>query len=115
MPSAKIQPLSSAWCPLVRASKLIGDMWAIMIVNQLLAGPKRFCQLEDCINAEEELGNISTRTLSNRLKNLEAAEIIERKVFKEIPPHSEYSLTTKGQALSPIIRDLRAYGTAYLS
>jgi DNA-binding HxlR family transcriptional regulator len=86
-----------------------------MIVSQLLAGPKRFCQLEDDINAEDELGNISTRTLSQRLKLLETSGIIQRKVFKETPPHSEYSLSAKGSALSEIIQDLRDYGTKYLS
>jgi DNA-binding HxlR family transcriptional regulator len=104
----------SAWCPLVRSSKLIGDVWNIMIVSQLLAGAKRFCQLEDAINAEDELGNISTRTLSQRLKLLEASGIIKRTVFKETPPHSEYSLTEKGSALSGIIQDLRSYGMKYL-
>ncbi len=92
----------------------MGDLWSIMIVSQLLAGPKRFGQLEENINAEDELGNISTRTLSQRLKLLEECSIIQRKVFKETPPHSEYSLTKKGQALSEIIEELRSYGNEYL-
>jgi DNA-binding HxlR family transcriptional regulator len=108
------QVTSSACCPVAKASQLIGDLWVILIVKELLKSPKRFTELEKAINNTDEIGDISSRTLSQRLKKLEADGLITRKVYKETPPHSEYSLTTKGQALSGIIEDIRRYGEQYL-
>ena len=97
-------------CPIAKTAALIGDLWTLLIVKELLSGPKRFNELEKLINNTDPIGDISSRTLSQRLKKLEAEKIITRKVYQEIPPHSEYTLTQKGQALSEIIEKMREYG-----
>lgn len=96
-------------CPIARTARLVGDTWTLLIVRDLLRGPRRFGQLQD------SLGNISPKTLSQRLKLLEAAELITRHAYAEIPPRVEYDLTERGQALSDIIQALLAFGERYLS
>ena len=71
-------------------------------------GRSRFCELE------RSLAGISPRTLSLRLRALEEEGIVERHTFPEVPPRVEYALTHKGQALLPIIDDMRAYGERWL-
>ena len=60
------------------------------------------------------LAGISPRTLSLRLRALEEAGIVERQTYPEVPPRVEYALTTKGQALVPLIEDMRTYGREWL-
>ncbi len=96
-------------CPVARTARLIGDMWTLLIVRDLLSGPKRFGQLQ------ESLGSISPKTLSHRLKVLERANLISRHAYAEIPPRVEYDLTEKGRALSDIIQALMDFGERYLS
>jgi DNA-binding HxlR family transcriptional regulator len=95
-------------CPIARTAELVGDMWTILIVRDLMSGSKRFGQLQ------ESLGHVSPKTLSQRLKILEQADILTREAFAEIPPRVEYTLTEKGRALSDIIRAMSAFGEQYL-
>ena len=95
-------------CPIARAAALIGDMWTLLIVRDLMNGPKRFGQLQ------MSLGNVSPKTLSNRLKMLESADILTRHAFAEIPPRVEYTLTERGHALYAIIEAVRTFGEEYL-
>ncbi|HJT58055.1 MAG TPA: helix-turn-helix domain-containing protein [Ktedonobacteraceae bacterium] len=92
-----------------RCMRLIGDMWTLMIVYNLMDGSKRFGELL------EALGNISPKTLSQRLKMLEEARFVDRHAYIEIPPRVEYSLTEKGKALLGIIEAIRDFGMRYLS
>jgi DNA-binding HxlR family transcriptional regulator len=96
-------------CAITRTAQLVGDLWTILIVRDLMSGPKRFGQLQ------ESLVNVSPKTLSHRLKMLESANILTRHAYAEIPPRVEYSLTEKGHALSAIIESMRAFGQQYLS
>lgn len=96
-------------CPIAKTARLVGDAWTLLIVRDLLSGPKRFGQLQ------ESLGNISPKTLSQRLKMLEGADLISRHAYAEIPPRVEYDLTEKGQALSAIIKALTEFGERYLA
>ncbi len=89
--------------------RLIGDTWTLMIVYNLMDGSKRFGELL------EALGNISPKTLSQRLKMLEEVRIVDRHAYIEIPPRVEYSLTEKGKALLGIIEAIRDFGMHYLS
>jgi DNA-binding HxlR family transcriptional regulator len=102
-------------CPLALATQLLGDMWVLLIVKELLAGPKRYGQLETALDSHQPLGEISSRTLCQRLKMLEEAKIIHKKLYNEVPPRSEYRLTDKGQALSVIIDEIQTYGEKYLT
>lgn len=95
-------------CPIARAAALIGDTWTLLIVRDLTHGSRRFGELE------ESLAGISPKTLSQRLKMLEAASLISRQAFAEIPPHVEYALTEKGKALLPIIEAIRTFGEQHL-
>jgi DNA-binding HxlR family transcriptional regulator len=96
-------------CPIARTAQLVGDTWTILIVRDLMSGAKRFN------NLQESLGHVSPKTLSQRLKMLEHAEILTRQAFAEIPPRVEYSLTEKGFALVKIIEAMREFGEQYLA
>lgn len=91
-----------------RAIRLLGDTWTLMIIYNLVQGLRRFGELH------EALGNISPKTLSQRLKLLETAGFVDRHAFAEIPPRVEYSLTEKGQALVGILAAIQEFSEKYL-
>ena len=66
-------------------------------------------------SSSAQLGGISPRTLSLRLRALEEEGIVARQTFPEVPPRVEYVLTEKGRALVPLIEDMRAYGMQWLA
>ena len=78
------------------------------MLRDLSEGHSRFCELE------RSLAGISPRTLSLRLRALEEEGIVERRTFPEVPPRVQYELTRKGQALLPLIEDMRQYGREWL-
>lgn len=96
-------------CPVARTAEIIGNKWTPLIVRDLADGRRRFSELE------RSLTGISPKTLSERLKRLEEAAVVERACFAEVPPRVEYSLTDKGFALLPVIESMRDFGTAWLS
>ncbi|HEV2061635.1 MAG TPA: helix-turn-helix domain-containing protein [Solirubrobacteraceae bacterium] len=95
-------------CPVCRTADLVCGKWTLLLVRELSEGRSRFCELE------RSLSGISPRTLSLRLRALEEEGIVERHTFPEVPPRVEYALTPKGQALLPIIEDMRAWGAQWL-
>lgn len=96
---------ADASCPVARIATLLGDHCSLLIVRDLLDGPKRFCELESSLG-------VSTRTLTSKLKNLEREGILLRQVTTKT--HIEYSLTPKGAGLKDIIHAARMYGEQYL-
>ncbi|MGI8483909.1 MAG: winged helix-turn-helix transcriptional regulator [Thermomicrobiales bacterium] len=96
-------------CPVARTAEIIGNKWTPLIVRDLASGQKRFSELE------RSLLGISPKTLSERLKRLEEAMVVNRHCFAEVPPRVEYTLTEKGHALLPVIDSMRAFGTTWLS
>lgn len=102
-------PETCATHPMGRAIRLLGDMWTLMIVYNLLSGPKRFGELL------EAMGNVSPKTVSQRLKMLEEANFVVREAFAEIPPRVEYHLTEKGLALADIMEAIRQFSERYLA
>lgn len=95
-------------CPrFERAMQLIGQRWTGMIIYQLLSGPQRFCNIESAIG-------ISGKVLSERLKDLENEGIVKREIYPETPVRIEYSLTNKGLAFEPIIRDIEQWSQTWL-
>ena len=78
------------------------------MIRDLADGCSRFCELE------RSLQGISPRTLSLRLRALEAEGIVERRTYPEVPPRVEYTLTPKGEALVPLIEQMRSYGRDWL-
>ena len=79
-----------------------------LLVHDLSEGPRRFSELEHSCHG------ISPRTLAERLRELEAEGIVERRSYAERPPRVEYTLTDKGQALLPIITAMRDFGHGWL-
>jgi DNA-binding HxlR family transcriptional regulator len=96
-------------CPVCMTAEIICSKWTLLLVRELSEGCSRFCELE------RSLTGISPRTLSLRLRALEEEGIVERHTFPEVPPRVEYALTDKGEALLPIVEDMRAYGTDWLA
>jgi DNA-binding HxlR family transcriptional regulator len=100
--------LSNSTCPVCRTAEVVCGKWTLLLIRDLAAGSSRFCELE------RSLEGISPRTLSLRLRALEEEGIVERHTYPEVPPRVEYALTTKGEALVPLIDDMRKYGTRWL-
>jgi len=99
---------SNETCPVCRTAEVVCGKWTLLVIRDLAAGSSRFCELE------RSLEGISPRTLSLRLRALEDEGIVERHTYPEVPPRVEYALTAKGEALVPLIDDMRTYGTRWL-
>lgn len=95
-------------CPYVTAQQLLAGKWAILILQKLADGPKRFNQLQKQIV-------ITHATLSNQLKTLEAKGLVHREVFAEVPPRVEYSLTPIGEAFRPVLDSIKTWGEQYIA
>lgn len=92
------EPVKAAFCPRFhRAAELVGRRWTGAIIRALLQGLKRFNELESAIPG------LSGRLLSERLRELEAEEIVVRHVVSEAPLRVEYELTYKGRALGKVV------------
>jgi DNA-binding HxlR family transcriptional regulator len=102
------KPVADPSCPIRACADLVCSKWTILVLRDLSEGRTRFCELE------RSLAGISPRTLSLRLRALEEEGIVHRRTFPEVPPRVEYQLTRKGQALMPLIEDMRAYGREWL-
>jgi DNA-binding HxlR family transcriptional regulator len=95
-------------CPVCKTAEIVCGKWTLLIIRDLSEGRQRFCELE------RSLRGISPRTLSLRLRALEEEGIVVRETFPEVPPRVEYALTEKGEALVPLIEDMRRYGRLWL-
>lgn len=89
------------------AAKIVSKKWTSEILYALTAGPQRFSKLQS------EAGDPNPRTFSMRLDELEAAGIIAKKSFAEVPPRVEYALTQKGRDLVPVFEQMHAWGKRY--
>jgi DNA-binding HxlR family transcriptional regulator len=94
-------------CPVALTARLIGDPYIIMILRDLADGTLRFGSLSDSVS-------VNPRTLTARLRRMEQDGLVARRMYPEIPPRVEYTLTAKGRALLPVVEALRAYGEAWL-
>ncbi len=95
-------------CPVLRTADIISGKWTLLILRDLSKGINRFSALE------RSLAGISPKTLSERLKGLEKAGIVTRKSYAEVPPRVEYTLTSMGWDLIPLIDHMRDYGSKWL-
>jgi DNA-binding HxlR family transcriptional regulator len=95
-------------CPVCQTAEIISGKWTLLLIRDLAEGSRRFCELE------RSLEGISPRTLSLRLRSLEAEGVIQRRTYAEVPPRVEYALTPKGRALVPMIDHMRRYGQQWL-
>lgn len=90
---------------LVGALEIVGHKWTLLIVEQLLAGPRRFTEIE------RALVHANPKMVTARLRELEAAGLVSRTVYAEVPPRVVYALTERGRELRPAIEALRTWGT----
>ncbi|MEH0020231.1 MAG: helix-turn-helix domain-containing protein [Desulfobacter sp.] len=91
-------------CPVESALGIIGGKWKGVILYHLLDGKKRFGELKKLMPA------VTQRMLTKQLRELEEDGIVNRKVYREVPPKVEYSLAEKGESLKPIILALEQWG-----
>ena len=103
MPQAKELPA----CPVETTLMLIGDKWKVLILRDLLPGTKRFGELK------KSIGDVSQKVLTAQLRDMEAKGLISRRVYAEVPPRVEYSLTDLGKSLKPILDAMWTWGEGY--
>ncbi|QTD40375.1 helix-turn-helix domain-containing protein [Sporosarcina sp. Te-1] len=95
-------------CPrFEKAVGLLSQRWTALILYQLMSGPQRFCTMT------EKLG-VNGKTLTERLKELEQQGFVIRAVYPETPVRIEYSLTEKGMALTPIMKEVEAWSKQWM-
>jgi DNA-binding HxlR family transcriptional regulator len=94
-------------CPFVTSQKILQGKWAILIMSSLCHSAKRFNELQKEIN-------IAQATLSTQLKFLEKEGLISRKVYPEVPPRVEYSLTSIGREFQPVLESIKLWGNKYI-
>lgn len=95
-------------CPVEACVEVVGGKWKGVILFHLLGGTKRFNELLRLIPG------VTQRMLTRQLRELEDDRIIERKIYAEVPPKVEYSLTEFGKTLEPVLRMLQGWGAQYL-
>ena len=95
-------------CPVATTVQLIGNKWKLLILRNLVYdGTQRFTDFLKSIPA------ISRKVLTDNLRALEKDGLVERKVFAEVPPRVEYSLSPLGLSLKPVLDAMRDWGTEY--
>ncbi len=94
-------------CPVEMTLQLIGDKWKVLIIRDLLDGTKRFNELMRSVNG------ITQKVLTSHLRAMEAAGLVNRKVYPEVPPRVEYSLTETGLSLKPVLDSMVMWGLEY--
>ena len=94
-------------CPVETTLMLIGDKWKILILRDLMEGTKRFGELK------KSIGTVSQKVLTAQLRDMEDKGLLTRKVYAEVPPRVEYTLTETGYSLKQILDSMGAWGTDY--
>lgn len=100
-------PHDEVFCPVNATLGLLNRRWTLHIVRTLLDGKKRFNEIGRAYG-------INPRTLSERLRNLEAEGLLTRHVISTMPPNVEYELTEKGRALNGIVEELADWGKTWM-
>lgn len=94
-------------CPVETTLMLISDRWKVLIIRDLLGGTRRFGEIK------KSLGTISQKVLTANLRSMEDSGLLMRKVYPEVPPRVEYTLTETGYSLKPILDAMVEWGTEY--
>ncbi len=94
-------------CPVETTLMLISDRWKVLIIRDLLDGTKRFGEIK------KSVGNVSQKVLIANLRSMENSGLLTRKVYPEVPPRVEYTLTETGYSLKPILDAMVEWGTEY--
>lgn len=94
-------------CPVETTLLLIGDKWKVLILRDLVGGTKRFGELK------KSIGSVSQKVLTAQLRDMEEKGLVKRKVYAEVPPRVEYTLTNTGYSLQPILDAMELWGKEY--
>ena len=94
-------------CPVETTLMLIGDKWKVLILRDLMGGTKRFSELK------KSIGHVTQKVLTAQLRDMEEKKLLTRKVYAEVPPRVEYSLTDLGRSLKPILDAMWDWGEGY--
>lgn len=94
-------------CPVETTLMLISNRWKVLIIRDLLNGTRRFGEIK------KSVGTISQKVLTANLRSMEDSGLLTRKVYPEVPPRVEYTLTETGYSLKPILDAMVEWGTAY--
>lgn len=108
MPEKNFKKIEKDTCPVRTTLDMIGGKWSFAIIYALLQGTRRFKELERSIEG------INTRMLVKELKALEQWGIVHRKAYATVPPTVEYSLTSKGRELQPILTEIQHWGLKHV-
>lgn len=96
-------------CPVETTLTLMGDKWKVLIVRELLTGKKRFGELK------KSLSGVSQKVLTQHLRIMEDSGLVKRKVYAQVPPKVEYSLTDLGCSLKTVHDAMWQWGEKYKS
>jgi DNA-binding HxlR family transcriptional regulator len=108
-PAGTTTSSASSMCPRYEhAIQLLGKRWTGLILDTLMGGPRRFCELTATVEG------LSDRVLSDRLRELEFEGIVERVVYPQIPVRVEYRLTEKGQDLRPVVDAIHTWAERWI-
>ena len=94
-------------CPVETTLTLISDKWKVLILRDLMPGTKRFGELK------KSIGHVSQKVLTSQLRQMEQSGLVSRKVYAEVPPRVEYTLTDLGYSLQPIMDAMWSWGENY--
>jgi len=94
-------------CPVETTLMVIGDKWKVLILRDLIDGTKRFGELK------KSIGSVSQKVLTQQLRDMEKKGLVLRKVFAEVPPKVEYTLTETGYSLKPVLDAMSSWGEEY--
>lgn len=94
-------------CPVETTLLMIGDKWKTLILRDLMNGTKRFGELK------KSIGTVSQKVLTAQLRDMEAKGLLTRKIYAEVPPRVEYTLTDIGYSLRPVLEAMCAWGEGY--
>jgi len=93
------------WCPVERTLAIIGGVWKIIIIRELLTGTRRYGQLHRALHG------VTHKMLTQQLRELEHDGVVHRETYPQVPPKVEYSLTALGRGLHPLLREMSRWGS----
>ncbi|MBO9401156.1 helix-turn-helix domain-containing protein [Shimia sp. R9_3] len=91
------------YCPAEATIEIIGGKWKCQILHTLQSGTKRYGELR------KKMPDVTQRVLTRKLRELEEHGVIQRKVYAEVPPKTEYSLTERGETLHTVLNELERW------
>ncbi len=94
-------------CPVETTLLLISDRWKVLILRDLMDGTKRFGELK------KSIGSVTQKVLTANLRSMEENGLVDRRIYAEVPPKVEYTLTETGYSLKPVLDAMTEWGFEY--